>query len=432
MEIKCGHIVSILLFNFCAVAVGWLSVLSWTATVSQVKVLWGGVVSRYNVPFFHQDTTSDVESRPKHSVQEYVNAILGPDHAAVPRLGCPAPDSKRYNSIREPAFTTQEIDYIFAVRAVRSLERLPTFLGAVVGAMHFLGPHRCALTIITTGWRPQIEDVLTDLRTGIEPLGAVYNYTSFPLGSRTYGHRNQVIDAVRHATKEVSEDATIVFLDDVDVCSEDLLELILQRKNLGADMTCGMQWSHRESSDTYLFRSDGTCRDMQGDKFGHVIPEKWSEGTDVKEYFWKSPKDQARFNEKRPFQVFSCWGGAAAFAASTFTRLEQKFRLPIKGAECHQPDTRLFCKDMWSHGRGKIAIVPSVNTVRNRDGDFNDKESTGYTSDLVRGQDTNGDRIDWVKEPPKEVFCSKKRWEAWDVGLPLDDPWDFEWQDEIS
>lgn len=241
-----------------------------------------------------------------------------------------------------------------------------------------------------------------------------------------------MIDAVRHATKEVSEDATIVFLDDVDVCSEDLLELVLQRKNLGADMTCGMQWTRRESSDTYLFKSDGTCRDIQGDRFGHAIPEKWSEGTEVKEYFWKSPKDQARFNEKRPFQVFSCWGGAAAFAASTFTRLEQKFRLPIKGAECHQPDTRMFCKDMWSQGRGKIAVVPSVNTVRNKDGEFNVKESRGYTSDLVRGQDIKGDRIDWVKEPPRKVFCSKKRWEAWDVGLPLDDPWDFEWQEEIS
>lgn len=56
MEIKCGHIVSILLFYFFAVAVGWLNVLSWTATVSQVKGLWGCVISQYNVPFFHQDT----------------------------------------------------------------------------------------------------------------------------------------------------------------------------------------------------------------------------------------------------------------------------------------------------------------------------------------------------------------------------------------
>ncbi|RTE81841.1 hypothetical protein BHE90_003643 [Fusarium euwallaceae] len=431
MEIKGSHIISILLFYFFAVAVGWFSVLSWTATVSQVKGLWGGIVSRYNVPFFHQDTTDDVESQRKHSIQEYVNAILEPNHATVPRLKCPTPDSKRYNPIREPTFSKPEIDYIFAIQVIRNLEQLPTLLGAVVGAMNFLGPHRCALTIVSNGGRPQIDGVLEELRVGIEHLGAVYNST-FARGPRTYGHRNQAIDAVRLADKEVSEDATIVYLDDVDVCSEDLLELILQRKNLGADMTCGMRWSRRESSDTYIFRSDGACRDMQGDKFGHVKPEKWSEGVEVKEYFWKSPKDQARFNEKRPFQVFSCWGGVAAFTASTFTRLEQTFRLPIKGAECHQPDTRMFCKDMWSHGRGKIAVVPSVNIIRNRDGVLSVKESRGYTSDLVRGQDTKRDRIEWVKEPPKEVFCSKKRWEAWDVGLPLDDPWDFEWQVEIS
>ncbi|RMJ19775.1 hypothetical protein CDV36_000543 [Fusarium kuroshium] len=374
MEIKCSHIISILLFYFFAVAVGWFSVLSWTATVSQVKGLWGGIVSRYNVPFLHQDITGD-ESHGSSAQHQILNDTI---------------PFKNLHS-QNQKYTTS----------------------------------------LLNGGRPQIDGVLEELRVGIEHLGAVYNST-FARGPRTYGHRNQAIDAVRLADKDVSEDATIVYLDDVDVCSEDLLELTLQRKNLGADMTCGMRWSRRESSDTYVFKSDGTCRDMQGDKFGHVKPEKWSEGMEVKEYFWKSPKDQARFNEKRPFQVFSCWGGVAAFTASTFTRLEQTFRLPIKGAECHQPDTRMFCKDMWSHGRGKIAVVPSVNIIRNRDGVLNVKESRGYTSDLIRGQDTKRDRIEWVKEPPKEVFCSKKRWEAWDVGLPLDDPWDFEWQVEIS
>ncbi|KAM6527805.1 hypothetical protein FALCPG4_008846 [Fusarium falciforme] len=431
MECKLLHLFAILcLFAFPA-AVGWFSVLSWAETVSVARDAWG-LLSWYNVPFYHQDTTDALPEQSRHSVKEYVNSILGSLNTPAPRLQCPVPDAKRYNPIREPASAVPGIDYIFAVRVVNNLDQLPTLLGAVVNAMMLLGPYRCALTIISSGWRPPMDDVLEELRLGIEHLGAVYNYTSFAYGPRVYKHRNRAIGAVRHAKKEVSEDATIVFLDDVDICSEDILELILQRENLGADMTCGMQWTLRKSSDTPLFKNDGTCRDMQGDKFGHVAPEKWTQGTDVKEYFWKSSKDQARFDEKRPFQVFSCWGGAAAFAASTFTRLEQTFRLPVKGAECTQPDTRLFCKDMWSHGRGKIAVVPSVNVARHQDDDFNVKKSIGFTADLVRGQDPKGDRIAWVKEPPKEVLCSKKRWEAWDAGLPLDDPWDYELQEEVS
>jgi hypothetical protein len=86
---------------------------------------------------------------------------------------------------------------------------------------------------------------------------------------------------------------------------------------------------------------------------------------------------------------------------------------------------------MWSHGRGKIAVVPSVNVARRQDDDFDVKKSIGYAADLVRGQDPKGDRIVWAKEPPKEVLCSKNRWEAWDAGLPLDDPWDYELQEEV-
>lgn len=368
----------------------------------------------------------------RYSTKEYVNSILGNINIPCPRLECPAPDAKRYIPIREPSSERPGIDYIFAVRVVNNLDQLPTLLGAVLNAMYYLGPYRCALTVISSGWRPHLDDVLEELHLGLNHIGAVYNYTSFAYGPRAYKHRNQAIGAVRHARKEVSEDATIVFLDDVDICSEDILELILQRENLGADMTCGMQWAPNKSNGIPLLKNDGTCRDMQGERFGHVPPEKWTEGTDVKEYFWKSSKDQARFNEKRPFQVFSCWGGAAAFTASTFTRLEQTFRLPIKGAECTQPDTRLFCKDMWSHGRGKIAVIPSVNVARRQDDDFDVKKSIGYTSDLIRGQGPKGDRIAWAKEPPKEVVCSNHRREAWDAGLPLDDPWDYELQEEVS
>ncbi|KAI8718338.1 hypothetical protein NCS52_00612500 [Fusarium sp. LHS14.1] len=366
-----------------------------------------------------------------YSTKDYVNSILGNINIPCPRLECPASDAKRYIPIRAPSIARSGIDYIFAVRVTSNLDQLPTLLGAVLNAMYYLGPYRCALTVIDGGWNQQIDDVLEELRLGVEHIGAVYNYTSFVYGPSVYRHRNQAIRAVRHARKEVSEDATIVFLDDVDICSEDILELILQRENLGADMTCGMQWAPNKSNGIPLLKNDGTCRDMQGNRLGRVAPKKWTEETDVKEYFWKSSKDQARFQEKRPFQVFSCWGGAAAFSASTFTRLEQMFRLPVEKAECSQPDTRLFCKDMWSHGRGKIAVIPSVNVARRQYDGFDVKKSIGYTSDLIRGQDPKEDRIAWVEEPPKEVVCSNHRWDAWDAGLPLDDPWDYELEEEV-
>lgn len=57
MECKLLHILAILgLFAFPA-AVGWFSVLSWAETVSLARDAWG-LLSWYNVPFYHQDTTS--------------------------------------------------------------------------------------------------------------------------------------------------------------------------------------------------------------------------------------------------------------------------------------------------------------------------------------------------------------------------------------
>lgn len=83
-------------------------------------------------------------------------------------------------------------------------------------------------------------------------------------------------------------------------------------------------------------------------------------GTQHGNLFWNDPKARERLQTHKPFQVFSCWNGATAFAANPILERKIQFCGPIKN-ECYQGELKLFCKDMWLLGNGKIAVIPSIN-----------------------------------------------------------------------
>jgi alpha-1,3-mannosyltransferase len=220
------------------------------------------------------------------------------------------------------------------------------------------------------------------LRTEFDSLGLDYFFNSSDINPLENGvDRIQALAELRDLAlqplinheAEFNENATVVFLNDVAACPDDILELIHQRSIQDADMTCAMDWTYVGNDPT--FYDVWVSRGMTGESFFR-IPEdvSWDYAWHL---FWNDPESRAHLDAGKPFQAFSCWNGAVAFTAAPIVSEQIKFRAHYEG-ESFQGEPKLFCKDMWAHGHGRIAVVPSVNLEYSDEQARKIKELKGY------------------------------------------------------
>lgn len=138
--------------------------------------------------------------------------------------------------------------------------------------------------------------------------------------------------------------------------------------------------------------------------------------------FPNNPETKTRFQNHRPFQVFSCWNGAVVFTAKPIVEKTITFRPANEEmGECFQGEPQTFAKDMWFHGYGKIATISTVNLEYSDDKGKKIKNAKGYTSRWVGENGYVDEKIEWRLEPPEKVKCmpnwENQFWQAWDEGL---------------
>ncbi|KAF9701769.1 hypothetical protein EKO04_000416 [Ascochyta lentis] len=196
---------------------------------------------------------------------------------------------------------------------------------------------------------------------------------------------------------------------------EDILELLHQRKQQGADQTCAMDWTY--VGDNPTFYDVWIARGMTGDSF-FKIPEdgSWDFAWNL---FWNDDKARSRLTATKPFQVFACWNGVTSFTAKPLLDGLIRFRAHGPG-ECFQGEPKLFAKDMWANGYGKIAVVPSVNVEYSDEATRKIKALKGYVARHVANEGDDG-RIEWETKPPEKVKCMldyhHQTFVDWDEGL---------------
>ncbi|KAI4114503.1 MAG: hypothetical protein LQ338_007998, partial [Usnochroma carphineum] len=348
------------------------------------------------------------------AVPPYIRAIISPDDKTFPRLACSLPNAERYQYLRLEGDTANKgkpdttLTYFFALDLHECRGLLPRLLGSIVETMRFLGPRNCALSIVEGRSYDGTYEVLLLLREEIERMGARYFLTTNEIDplADSGKHRIQALSELRnqalqplidiHPGKETA--TTVVFINDVAICTDDILELVHQRRHQNADMTCAMDWIDTPDPPFY---DVWIGRGMTGDSFFYIPPDgNWGSSRNL---FWNDPETKQRFDMGKPFQVFSCWNGAVAFTAKPVVERKIRFRAPLKD-ECHQGEPTSFCKDLWVLGHGKIAVVPSVNVGYSDESAQRIKSSKGYVSDYVGSGDAD-DEIDWKMTPPEKVKC---------------------------
>ncbi|KAG6016694.1 hypothetical protein E4U54_000617 [Claviceps lovelessii] len=357
-----------------------------------------------------------------------MNAILNVSSSSLPKLQCPAIDTARYDELTVTS-SPPTLDYFFALDLRQALPLLPLLIGSIVEAIKYLGPKRCALSIVEGHSSDGTADVLAALKPALDGLGISYHFKSSDIDP-SQGERVARLAQLRNIALEPLTDfssdkqthphpnTTVVFLNDVSICAEDILELVYQRRALAADMTCAMDWTYVGNDPT--FYDVWIARNLNGDSFFEIPPDgSWNSAWNL---FWNAEETQTRFFNKVPFQVFSCWNGASAFTAQPLLDHAMRFRAANETAgECQQGEPQLFCKDLWFNGYRKIAVVPSVNLEYSVEKGKLIKEAKGFTSDTVSTQDSAGDHIEWRLDPPEKVKCmpswENQFWQLWNETL---------------
>ncbi|KAJ5089912.1 hypothetical protein N7532_008596 [Penicillium argentinense] len=353
-------------------------------------------------------------------VSKYVNSILDfEDNATFERLECPSKIPSRYNPMRAAAGSSDQVKYFFALDLYQSAAIIPRLMSSIIEAIRFLGPEHCAISVVEGRSEDGTYEILATLKSRVEamggrfflstsdinPLGGDYdriealatlrNMALHPLKARGPSNWNDKIEGI------YSSDAIIIFINDIALCPEDILELVFQHVGQDAHMTCSFDWIYNGS----LFYDVWVSRSLVGDTFFEIPHDaSWAYSKDM---FWNDPIGKQRYEAYQPFQVYSCWGGMVTLDAAPFAEDKVKFRASKPG-ECYMGEPTLLAKDMYRHGLGKVLAVPAVNVAYSDKEAVGTKLTRGYVGDHVDqsksslGQD---ELVSWKSAPPGMVKC---------------------------
>lgn len=359
----------------------------------------------------------------------YIKAILDPKDKEFDRVQCPAPTPKRYDYLRVDDKNGETADgrirYFFALNLRQCIGMLPRLMGSIVEAVRFLGPENCALSIVEGHSDDGTLEILGALRKDMGSLGLEYHLKTSDIDPKNGDRieslaalRNLALEPLLNNSNQYSPDTAVIFINDVAICIDDILELVHQRVFQKADMTCAIDWSDIDPAP--IFYDIWIARAINGDTFWEIPADGgWRFASNL---FWNHPTTRQRYEEHKAFQVFACWNGAVVFSAKPLIQNKIRFRRS-KPSECYTGEPRLFCKDLWMEGYSKIATVPSVNLA------YSDKSATkvkglhGYVTEAVQGEDVNDEslKIIWDDKPPEQVKCmsdlTDQTWYPWNQGF---------------
>lgn len=361
----------------------------------------------------------------------YINAIFSPENTDFTRLECAVPTGDRYvymqNSTTKLKDTTRP-SFFFALDLHQCIHILPRLMGSIVETMRFLGPANCALSVVEGRSDDGTYEVLKLLKDELEQMGAKYFLVTNDINPGKNNDRDRIsalaelrniaLQPLIDNAEQYDPDVTVVFLNDVAICMEDILELVHQRNYQQADVTCAMDWTFVGRDPT--FYDVWIARGMNGDSFFNIPPDgSWNSAWNL---FWNNPTARDRQQSGQPFQVFSCWNGAITFTAKPLIERKLEFR-SSRESECFQGEPKIFAKEMWYNGYGKMAVIPSVNLEYSDEKAKIIKAQKGYVSKWVNADNKDKDlKIEWDPVPPPKVKCmpnyEHQTWVPWDEGLP--------------
>ncbi|KAL4072175.1 glycosyltransferase family 69 protein [Scleroderma citrinum] len=269
-------------------------------------------------------------------------------------LGLSDPDSVYIPPAREHK-------YFFAINLYNSFDIIPDLFATLFRVSAILGYQNVYVSIYENGSTDQTKALLRMFDALTKAVGLRVTIRTSTRARGQFNHRIEYLAEVRnqafnplHELRDSHNEFfdTIVFMNDILPCVDDLLELIWQSRKNNAGITCAADYMYHPELSSPVFYDNWVARDINGTALENAPFES----------VFHDPDSSERFQQHLPIQVQSCWNGVAILDPAPFyTPPYVRFRMArLADGECSASECSLICNDYWEAGYGRILMVPRV------------------------------------------------------------------------
>ena len=207
--------------------------------------------------------------------------------------------------------------YFFAINLYNSFDVIPDLFATLFRAASVLGYQNVFVSIYENGSTDQTKALLRIFDALCRSVGLRVMIRTSTRTRGAFNHRIEYLAEVRNAAfvplhelrnAENEYFDTIVFMNDILPCVDDLLELIWQSRRNNAGITCAADYMFHEELQSPVFYDNWVARDINGTALENAPFEN----------VFHHPRSQDRFMRHLPIQVQSCWNGVAVLDPAPF------------------------------------------------------------------------------------------------------------------
>ena len=272
--------------------------------------------------------------------------------------------------------TQNKHKYFFAINLYNSFDVIPDVFATLFRVSAILGFDNVFVSIYENGSSDQTKALLKIFDALSMAVGLRVTISTSMRRRGQFNHRIEYLAEVRNSAMvplhQLRDDQgevfdSIVFMNDILPCVDDLLELIWQSRKQNAGITCAADYMYHDDIGAPVFYDNWVARDINGTALENAPFEQIFHHTD----------SNYRFQRHLPIQVQSCWNGIAVLDPAPFYDLPPvKFRMAdLQENECSASECSLICSesssllalsysltkdDYWNAGYGRIIMVPRV------------------------------------------------------------------------
>ncbi|KAI4519792.1 glycosyltransferase family 69 protein [Schizophyllum commune] len=263
--------------------------------------------------------------------------------------------------------TSSEHKYFFAINLYNSFDVIPDLFATLFRVSAILGYQNVFVSIYENGSTDQTKALLRIFDALTRSVGMRIVIRTSMRTRGAFNHRIEYLAEVRnaafgplHELRDAENEYfdTIIFMNDILPCVDDLLELIWQSRRNNAGITCAADYMYHQEMASPVFYDNWVARDINGTALENAPFEN----------IFHHPDSSQRFQRHLPIQVQSCWNGIAVLDPAPFySPPHVKFRMArITEGECSASECSLICNDYWNAGYGRIMMVPRVKLAYDR------------------------------------------------------------------
>ncbi|GAA5824305.1 hypothetical protein JCM5353_007014 [Sporobolomyces roseus] len=251
--------------------------------------------------------------------------------------------------------------YYFAINLYNSFDIIPDLFSNMFKVSAILGFHNVFISVYENGSNDQTKALLRLFDALGRSIGLRIVIRTSLRTRGAFNHRIEYLAEVRNAAlaplwelRETEGEVfdSIIFMNDVLPCIDDVLELVWQSRRQNAGITCGSDYIFHDEVGQPVFYDNWVARDINGTALENAPFEA----------VFHHQESAWRFQRHLPVQVQSCWNGIAVLDPAPFyAHPHVKFRMAnLSAGECSASECSLICNDYWQAGYGRIIMISRV------------------------------------------------------------------------